>query len=323
MEKKQYKDLATYRVAIVGDVHLASRSPRFRIDNYFDSLINKLDYIYKNNDIILYLGDLFDSPILEAKSLYKYINLLKYYFTQKKVSFSIVGNHDISSYNIQKLNESSLGLLFTVGLIKPLKRIYIHNILIDGMEFIDETSKKPTVKPNPKLNYKYDSVLLGHYFYNCGLDMDYSLTDEIIEKMNYKYIFLGHDHKPYPIKNIGKTSLYRGGSICRNTRNDFNLVRQPSYYQLIINQDGIADIVYNEIPALLPNEIFLDTSLKSYDNELNFITDLKELVNSITITQDTNTKKYTIKNSLEELQAPNHVVEFLSARYNENNILLK
>lgn len=311
-----FNSLESYKVAVVGDVHLQSTTPRSRRDNYFMSTITELDKIFSVNDIMLFLGDVFDTPILSGKHLYQFINLIKYYTKLGKKFYTIVGNHDLYSYNIDSIPKTSLGLMFITGLIKNLKRIKIHDVLVDGMYFY------PKVKPNPRLDYDKTSILLGHYFYEFNLDPEYSLTEDMIKDMNYDYVLLGHDHKPYPEKKIGKTKLLRGGSIARNSADSFNLTRKPSYYQFIITKKGVESYSLQEIPNCLSGkEIFIDSVFDNVmNNDLSSVTDVESILERFT--KKTVVSKYTMKHALNDLSCPEKPYDYLQSKYRENNLSL-
>ena len=303
-----------YRVAVVGDVHLTDRSPRSRKDNYFLTTMSEISKIVEFNDIILFLGDIFDTPILAGRSLYSFINFLKYHIKAGKKFYTIIGNHDIYSYNLDSLPKTSLGLLFAVSLIKNLKRIMVHDVIIDGMPFYASLKNVSL----PKIRYNKESLLLGHYFYDFNLDEEYSLTDTMIKYMDYSYLLLGHDHKPYKEIQIGNTKLLRGGSTARNSTDYFNLERKPCYYQFVIDKKGIQEINYIEIPnSLPPEQIFIDEAFKK-DNDYGSVTDVETILKQFT--KKTNVAKYTINNALTDLQTPQHIQEYIKEQYILNNI---
>ena len=318
-KKHTYTTQKSYNVAVVGDVHLmsANSSPRSRKDNYFLSTMSELDKIFKANDIILFLGDVFDTPVLAGRSLYHVFNLLKYYHKLGKKFYTIVGNHDIYAYNIESLPKTSLGLTFTVGFLKNHKRIMVHDVIFDGMPF---KSKAEVV---PRMEHSNTSILLGHYFYNFNLDPEYSLTDDMIKEMNYDYLLLGHDHKPYPEQQIGKTRLLRGGSIARNSADQFNLYRKPCYYQFVIDRSGISEINYIEIPdTKFGKEIFIDEVFNQntdYTNDYSSITDVDDILKQFT--KKSIVAKYTITDALSDLHAPNLNFDYIKDHYRQHNLL--
>lgn len=314
MEIKTYKD-KSYKVSIVGDVHILERSPRYRKDDYLNSILNKLEYVFQNSDIILFLGDLFDHPTISYKAFHRFVSLLKTYYVQGKQFYSIVGNHDIQNYNLSKLKESTLGLIFSIGLIKPLTRISINGVIFDGMTLGNKVIEQETFQLNNP------SVLLGHYFYNNSLDPEYSITDDQIVNMNYDYLFLGHDHKPYVTKSIGKTKLHRGGSICRNTIDDFNFKRVPSFYRFNIKTNSEFNVDFLEIEnSLSTKDIYIPEVFKTNITKINkeYLTDISTILKSFNKNVNVNSNK--ISSILLSLNVPDDVYHCIENKYLENNL---
>lgn len=314
MAIKTYKD-KDFKVSIVGDVHIMERSPRYRKDDYLNSILSKLDYIFDNSDIVLFLGDLFDNPTISYKAFHRFVSLLKHHYVNGKQFYSIVGNHDIQNYNLHKLKESTLGLIFSIGLIKPLTRISVNGIIFDGMTLGNKVIEQSS------FDLTNTSFLLGHYFYNNSLDPDYSITDDQIINMNYDYLFLGHDHKPYSVKTIGKTLLHRGGSICRNTIDDFNLKRVPSFYQVYIKPNSDYEINYLEIKSsLLTSEVYIPEVFQTNTSKINkeYLTDISSVLKSFT--KNVNLNSNNISSILLSLNPPDEVYHYIENTYLENNM---
>ena len=59
-----------------------------------------------------------------------------------------------------------------------------------------------------------------------------SLDASELQDLNYKYVFMGHDHQHYDPISLGNTLLFRPGSLTRHTVDWYNKDRQVMYYQL-------------------------------------------------------------------------------------------
>lgn len=249
-------------VAIIGDVHLKLSNPRCRKDNYLNALLEKLEYIIQNNDVVICLGDLFDKASVEEQCKNLFLQLL---FTYNKPFYTIWGNHDLFKYNIDSLEETSLGICIVKNAVKHLDSLKINNKYI--------FKEIPFVKKNPILpDADQNTILLGHFFYESEITPTYSIFKTQIENNNAKYIILGHDHTPYPVEYINNTILIRPGSTCRNTSNNYNY-RIPEYTQINFNDKN--EIQYKLLPIIVAKkseDIFntnLNIKLKNKSSIIN------------------------------------------------------
>ena len=160
---------------LTADWHLRDDQPICRTDDYFAAQNKKISFIMelqeKHNCDILIAGDLFHKA-KSSKSLEIYcLKVLCNYI------FGIPGNHDLPNHSIEKINESSIGILRAGGLINlydcPLDHFrgfyandrkigMIHSLVhrtdpikADG-KIISQAAKK-LLKDNPE----YDLIVSG------------------------------------------------------------------------------------------------------------------------------------------------------------------
>ena len=101
------------KVLVIHDVHIKAATPINRLDNYFETTLNKLRYIVDaanegNYDVILCTGDLFDSPVVSIQTLLATYGV----FSELNMPFLMpVGNHDIYGYNLGSYSRASVKLL--------------------------------------------------------------------------------------------------------------------------------------------------------------------------------------------------------------------
>jgi DNA repair exonuclease SbcCD nuclease subunit len=98
---------------VVGDMHLDHRIPSSRIDNWVETINNKLDQLIKianqyNVDHILFLGDMFNRP--KGIDLAALIKKLKELFRTRKSS-ALIGNHESNS-ETGDLDKTTLGIVW-------------------------------------------------------------------------------------------------------------------------------------------------------------------------------------------------------------------
>lgn len=295
------------KVAVVGDVHLADSSPRSWKADYFSTVLSELEFICKENDIVLFLGDVFHKPTLSNLGELRLIKLLAPF--AGKV-FSIVGNHDIYNMSLDSMPRTALQKFSELGLIRIFESMTIGGVFFEGLPMI----RNPIIPP-AKTNC---SVLLGHFFFEQALDPGFSITGADIEKKGHKVILLGHDHEPHPPMKIDGTLLVRPGSLTRNTSHKYNLSRQPTYIRISVDDRGIVGIATLEIPAPIPSEVFNAEAFTAVtSSSVTFLANIKEML-AVFQKSSAKTATMTIKNALTELKAPESVVECIRGVHERN-----
>ena len=108
-------------ICFIGDPHLLSLRPGRRIDNYTQTILNKLkqirDYCNENNLLAIILGDLYDNANDKDVEMNTDLALILQSFKHKVIS--AVGNHDINE--IKLLNHNPLKMLERLGFIYLLE----------------------------------------------------------------------------------------------------------------------------------------------------------------------------------------------------------
>lgn len=104
------------------DPHLRGTTPASRIDNFPQTLEQKLEeisYLAQTHQVeaILCGGDLWDIPLPAIQTASNYIEIL---LTAGCPIYAIEGNHDLFGQNPETLSRTMLGLMFSTGLVKRL-----------------------------------------------------------------------------------------------------------------------------------------------------------------------------------------------------------
>ena len=306
-------------IALVGDLHITYRV-RSRKDFYLDSILDKLSYICKSNDLVILLGDFFHTSSVSDHIKDYVVTRLKPYASKL---FSIIGNHDIISYNADKnmFSRTSINLLNNIGLLKLFNSIHVNGALdIDSVSFLDYSRESIIV---PKINRVDGSVkiLVGHMFFNSEADSEMSLFEDNFSNSDYfDYIILGHDHAPATYLLNGKTQVIIPGSLARNTSHQYNLQRIPSYcrYDCVTGVVTIEDLSMIAKPSV---DIFKDSYLDiSECEDSDGRVSLENIKHQLDFINKDVSLKYDLFSALKELHAPPDVVRYLSLikdRYTE------
>lgn len=226
------------KLLFVGDTHFRFKSSRWRVDNFYDTQLDKLRQILSigaSQQVtgIVFLGDFVDSPKEAYKLSTDLITTLK--GTQVPL-YTIVGNHDLSGYNLSTLDNSPLGVLVKSGVIN----------LID----------QDVVFPGSKVVLRgvhYESVLTPEkYLFDCYPDyfrliashnMIVPLEEAPFEfyhpnkiNTNAHLVVSGHYHHPYDFTsnlNLERTKWINPGIPIRWTINEVNI--QPKVAILTVD----------------------------------------------------------------------------------------
>ena len=231
------------RIGIFIDPHITDRH-RCRCDNFLEASLKKIDWIASNNDYAIICGDLFHT---NTNSHLIFNKVYKLFTKHKGKFFAIPGNHDLLHNNINTLEKTTIGSLALTGAL----RLEFDSFKIDGVEFqVSHVMKNMDKIPVDETNSK---ILIGHnYVEPVGTEKEWFTRDEI-KKLNYKLVFLGHDHQPHEEELIGNSILIRMGSLTRIDTQVYNKERSIYYYQL-----NTSDLSYQkiEVPHEKAEKIF-------------------------------------------------------------------
>lgn len=233
------------KIGICIDPHITDRH-RCRKDNFLEAVIKKLDFIAANNDYVIIPGDFFHTC---SNSNYIFYRVYKLMMKHKGKFIGFPGNHDLLHNNFNALEKTTIGSLSVTGALK----IEVNSFKIDNAEFeISHVVKDLESIPVDQSNTK---ILLGHnYFEGVGVPSE-QFTREDITRLNYKLVFLGHDHQPHEEELIGNSILIRMGSLTRIDTQVYNKNRKIYYYQL---DSKTLDYEKVEVPCKPSSEIYTE-----------------------------------------------------------------
>lgn len=301
-------------IAFIVDPQIQYSNPSSRIDNYFETILKKLQEVLFANKYSVILGDFTEFPVLDMAGLIAVISLLKKYKEAGGHCYSLVGNHDTYNYSLSQVNKCTLGLLAKLGLITIIDRTHEVDNSVGEID-IGDWNIQCTYLKDPRKDLKVakqeKSILIGHNYYNFERDKKHSLEYEDLEPLQYKFIFLGHDHKNHLNKVIGKSILYRSGNLSRGRAESYNFDRKIYYYRLNLDNEQIEQIDVEFQPA---SEVFsIQANEKHNDPTPKYIYDLEELMNSF---KKKKTANISIKKMLEDnKEVSNEIVEFIKDCY--------
>lgn len=295
-------------IAIVYDVHVYGTAPTsFRKDDYFETCLRKLEEILKENEIIIFLGDLFEKAIVPDIIKNRLLQLFNRYNREMYIT---LGNHDIQNDNLETFLKTSVGNLSYHKCITILKDPdIVYNIggwKVRTLPFHIEDAKKFVAKEKTDL-------VVGHHFYNWNLDLSQSIEEHEVSQYACSVLCLGHDHEPHPVVINGETKIFRCGSTLRTAMNEYTKTHEPKYLRL--TSDGIFEI---PITAEKFENVFKVEEKFLFKKKLKRLVDIKKLIQTTNIDPVRTSK--TIRDILvEDLKAPVEVLDFLKLVHRVNN----
>ena len=229
------------------DTHIRATNPRNRLDNFYESILTKLEEIkdYANSekvDYVIHGGDLFDRPDSAIKSTGEVGKILANF---NMPIFIVAGNHDIFGYNKGTLNRSMLGLLDNLSILRLIPD--------GGIELSDDDTKILLLGKDyssdldlDKSNYivKKDADYIINIVHGFLTDrpfikhVPHILVGEILDT-DADITLSGHYHTGYPTQIHGGKYFSNPGSMVRITNSIAEINRKPKFLVINIDKKGI------------------------------------------------------------------------------------
>lgn len=232
-------------IAFIGDPHTFHLIPQSRRDDYSEIILKKIRSLKKHVDADAYilLGDVFHRPVLPIHYLTKVAEAL---LSLDKPVYTVVGNHDVVRYDMDRLDEASLGLFIKVGILRHLTEVKFKvgekRYVIHGTELGAKL---------PKAYDKATNICVAHAFYeHASTPTDHFIfKDADVKEAGHQYYVLGHDHVKYEtFVNDKGQHILRPGSFSRGTAHNYNLQREISVVVIECTRKGLV-YRYKNIPT--------------------------------------------------------------------------
>jgi len=312
------------KVAFVGDVHLSDSPPKVRKDvDYLGTLLEKLSHIYAENDTVVFLGDIFKTPVVSSTTLCRTMVFLKEQQTNRKRTVSIMGNHDVPYLNGSLLYRTSLGVVAISGLVEVMTgRLMIGDVGISVIPF----QKEITCPDEPS------DVLLGHCYFESELDIDFSLSRDQLQGKQYKYVILGHDHCPYSELRLPEVTILRPGSLCRDRSNEYNLDEfgnRVGYYQMIVDSGKIKSVKRVTVPVRPPQEVFvleLFNVKSEKKNKFSYLYDVGVMLDRYKTSSERaigRSDGLSVLSVMQEMKTPPEIISYVRDKYESLGMVLR
>jgi DNA repair exonuclease SbcCD nuclease subunit len=228
------------RLLYFTDTHIRASNPKYRIDNYYESLKTKLQEIVQlvelfSVDYLLHGGDLFDLPWPPAKAVQMSVDFLE----QIKVPVYIVsGNHDLLGQKLSTIENTMLWFLASRGLFRllsPGDKIYLKQagftLQLSGQHYNAGIDKENKI--NSYCVKKKNCDIAIHIVHGMLLPQPFSphvpatMIHQVAPLTEADFTLCGHAHLGYPAEEIDGKIFINPGSISRILALEWELVRVP------------------------------------------------------------------------------------------------
>ncbi|GAF63578.1 DNA repair exonuclease [Bacillus sp. TS-2] len=228
------------------DTHIRGTTPKNRLDDFVESLKNKIKEIIdianeEEVDFILHGGDVFDRPDLSPNVVGQFAKLFK---EANSPIYAISGNHDTFGHNPNTLSRTMLGLIDSFGLmtvIHPHQPILIEKdglkVQLSGQPYHYDLDQR-----DPKLDYyplnEHKADILIHMVHSMLVEkalpdgIPHTLIDHIWGT-TADILLTGHYHGGFGIKEREGTYICNPGAIARVNNHSSEIIRKP---QIILGE---------------------------------------------------------------------------------------
>lgn len=248
-------------VVFVGDLHLASRVPGFRCDDYPQAILRKLRWVieYARAERLLpvLLGDLFDFPRDNANWL-----LVELHHLLDPHTPAIYGNHDCKEN--APGDHDTVSILVASGLLRLLSEdqpwtgdMNGCRVVIGGTSWgqklpkaFDCASRMPEPDATPTVDRPAYVLWATHH------DLRFPGFEEAgrmdcREVPGIDLVVNGHIHRELQEVASGRTRWMNPGSLCRISRSDASRDHVPGVLRVDVSESGLA---YRRVEV--PHEAF-------------------------------------------------------------------
>lgn len=185
----------------ITDSHIREDSPRWRTDDVYKTQFAKLGEIAQlvrehDIDAIYHGGDFFNTKNPSHKLVGDIIDWCKYVGVPIHV---VIGNHDISGYNLDSVNNNAIGVLLEAGAIQKLdENVYDSaKIIFKGIHTSVDFNHSYMI--DEKYN-DFKKIIISHNYVIPSKDMPWNFIHPDNIQTNADLVLCGHYHVPFNYK---------------------------------------------------------------------------------------------------------------------------
>lgn len=289
---KDEKGEKVVRLLLSGDWHLREKAPQARIDDYFRSQEEKLDWLFnlalEKQAVILQPGDFFDTNPPTEFIKQRFINKRGKWLQSLQI-LTIFGQHDMLHHSLKSLDRTGLAVLEAAGVVNIIdggeKMISIDNVDFVGCHWGQEVPRKRRVKGRVKVLVIH-RMLINEPLWP-GQDADYG--EVFLKKYKeYDLIVSGDNHQFFMFQGGGRF-LFNAGSLMRMTAAQFDHKPAVGIYDTDTRKLEVIEIPCASVDEVLTREhidkveerderlrVFIDSLKQDYEIGLSFRDNLQK-----------------------------------------------
>jgi len=305
-----------------GDIHISDINPRARVDNYKETMLDKIAQLRVaakklRADAVLLTGDIYNlkNPVKNSHDLNR--ELIETFRKFECPVYAIPGNHDLTADDLDTLSAQPISVLFASGALIDLS--YPAISAASNVD-IEKNGLKVSLVGVPYLkNLKIPKLKLPHKDKDCAVQVCVMhvyagpKTGKMHKEQLYGYnelgvlspdIFvLGHYHYDQGIEWVNKKCFVNLGSISRGTLTDERLDHIPKFgYIKISREDKESEVKIDveSIPLKIkPSDEVFD--LKKRAEEEKQGEDIERYVAHLVAEASSKEAKMTVEDQLKKL----------------------
>ncbi len=259
------------KLLITGDWHYRANPPRARMDNFQETLNEKLqevgDIARKHDaDAIVVPGDVFDSPNPAYSTLTALEQVIK---DIGRPIITIPGNHDEFGHSLESLGRTAYGHLAGTGMIRDIvtrgPQLIYRFIRLTGTGFSASTDTELSdyIPSAPLADGELVSIHVAHGMLlerSPGFDLKHTLLEDVAKHPDCPQVcIVGHEHLGFGVKRLprkagGEVVFINPGALVRLTAHPGEIERMPQVCLLEV-YPGTAPKCYSCEQTLRPEHI--------------------------------------------------------------------
>lgn len=269
------------KLGIIGDAHFTNRGPERRLDNYFETQMNKLAQallIFKEHscEATIQTGDFCNSPNIADRVIAALIGFLRQ--SNEKI-LCVWGQHDVTGHSSSTLPNSPLAVFEAAGVVKILDNEFYcvglkssnDSIYFYGASFGEEV---PKIYKKDVYNILVTHRMIGDRPLYPGQEL-ISPNQFLRNNPSYNLVIAGDYHYRFISTYQGRT-IVNPGALVRKTISKFDLEHKPA---VIVFDTDNSKVEVIELKVEPIEKVFnLERLEKVNDNEvlIEFVRRLKE-----------------------------------------------
>lgn len=263
------------KFGILGDLHLMSKGPSRRTDNFSGTQMKKLSQsfdTFKNQgcDLIIQPGDFFDTNTVSNEVKSKVIRFLRSYIegTAMHPIQLVAGQHDLSGHSLYTLKNSPLAVLQAAGVARLLnKEPSIFCLGNEKFNIFGANYGEPIPKPEKTEEYNILVIhkMIGDRELFPGQEL-YKPNQFLRNNPEFNLVICGDYHYTFCGKYQGRT-IINAGCLVRKTISKFDLEHHPSVAVFDTETNQTNFFIINHLPAEEVFDLHQKTKLEKFNNQ--------------------------------------------------------